>query len=669
MKATEETSPELTTIRPNLSLRARKGSRGAALVMTLILLALLGAASLATVILVSSDTMINGYYRNYRASFYAADSGTNAVVEALKNSIVASAVDTANPPLPVGGAAIPAQTGVWATALAYPAGMTAAYPPFQNSYYNIGAAGSWKGKFQLLGANPNGNPILGTPQFQVAPADASTCLPVTAVNCPNGVVNAKNYAWTFVYPYTITIQGQSYGNEAEKITQTGSIVYTSVSGNGAIGGPPSFAKWGAFINNFGDCQGPLVPGTMTGPFFTNGQWNFGNYTNPGYTFTGSVGQVGANVSWWNNNKCTDSSTAPKGFKQPTFQGGLQTGANPVVPPSNTYNQAQAVMDGKGDPPCTAAPCPVDPPPTQAQMSQTLKTINGTAYPSSGNPPAGVYLPWYTDSSGNKVYGSNPAAGGDGAGGGFYINGNATISLSATTASNGNPTQTYTITQGKSTTTIIVNNVAGTTTVMSGGTTLSLQGAPSQLDPTTGQPIVQKDPSGNPVNPTLVYVNGQVSGLSGTIQNNAGITVAASNDVSITGDLTYSQSPVSVPSDTLNSSTDAGVLGIFTNGNINLYPDSQGNLNVNASLAAIGGGNSGFATPGGSIDTWTIIGGRAEDQAHSVKIGAGNTYYDQRFANNFGPPWFPTAVPQPGQVPSPASQTITVTRTSWQEVGR
>jgi len=92
--------------------------------------------------------------------------------------------------------------------------------------------------------------------------------------------------------------------------------------------------------------------------------------------------------------------------------------------------------------------------------------------------------------------------------------------------------------------------------------------------------------------------------------------------------------------------------------------------VNASMAAIGSGSSGFATPGGSINTWTIVGGRAEDQAHSVNISSGNTYYDRRFANNFGPPWFPTAVPQPGQAGVPASPpTLNVTRLSWREVNR
>ena len=665
------------------------------MIITLILLSLLGAASIAMILLVNSDMMVNGYYRNYRGSFYAADSGVNVVVQAMSNAVLAAATQTGNPPLPTGATAIPTTANTWTAATlangsgAYPAGLTTAYTNFQGSYFTIGDLGSWKGQFKLLAANANGQPILGIPQFDVEtnPRDSYSCLPVTAATCLNGQPNASgqanthDYIWQFTYPYTITLQGQSYGNEAEQITQTGTVVYTSTSGNPANSGPPPFSKWGAFITNFSDCQGPLTPGTMSGPFFTDGQWNFGNFTNPGYTFAGTVQQAGGNVSWWKNNKCTDvtGNTVPNGFTSPNFQKGLQTGANPVVPPSDTYSQAQAVLDAKGDPPCTAAPCPVGSAPTQAQMNQTLKTLNGTAYPSSGSAPNGVYVPWYVDSSGAKRFGSNPANGGDGAGGGFYINGNASsINLSATTTGNGanaHPTETYTINQNGTVTTIVVDNVLGTTMVTSGGTTLSLQGVPTQLDPTTGQPVTENDPSGNLVNPTMLYVNGQVQGLSGTIQNDTGITIATSYDVSITGDLTYVSSPVSIPADTLISNTNAGVLGVYTQGNINLYPNSsgsnQGNLTVDASLAALSGqtgsnANSGFYTPGTGINSWTIVGGRSEDHAHSVNIGAGNTYYDQRFANNFGPPWFPTAVPQPGELATPASQSVKVTRTSWQE---
>jgi hypothetical protein len=657
------------------------------MVITLILLTLLSAASLAIVLLVSSDTMINGYYRNYRGSFYAADSGVNVAVEAMKNTVFGDANRNANPPLPIGAVAVPA-AGVWSNVQAgiYPANLTTAYVPFQGAYYVIGDANSWKGQFKMLTAAP-----LGTPQFKVSPnpTDANSCLPMTQVTCANGQPNDHDYVWTFVYPFAITVQGQSSGSEAEQITQTGSIVYTSISGTVAAAQPPSFAKWGAFITRFSDCQGPLVQGTMSGPFFTDGQWNFANSSNPGYTFSDTVGQVGSKVSWWNNSSCTDSATVPSGFKQPNFQAGLQLSQNQIMPPTDTYNQAQAILDGKGIPPCTAAPCPSDPPPSQAQMNQELKTISGTSYPSSGSAPTGVYIPYYTATSGigagGKLctsgspcyfYGGNQS-GTQTPAGGFYVQGNASVTLSATTGcASGclasDPTQTYTIVQGSTTTTIVVDNVTGVTVV--NGTVM--QGAPQQLDPNSGLPVVQTDPSGNAVSPTLVYVNGQITGMSGTVQNNTGITVAASNNISITGDVTYLQSPVAIPSDTLNSTSNAGVLGIYTTGNINLYPNSsgsnKGNLTVDASLAALSGqtnGTSGFATPGGSIGTWTIVGGRSEDQAHGVSISTGNTYYDRRFLNNFGPPWFPTAVPQPGQAPIPSSASISVNRTSWAENSR
>jgi hypothetical protein len=317
------------------------------------------------------------------------------------------------------------------------------------------------------------------------------------------------------------------------------------------------------------------------------------------------------------------------------------------------------------------------------MANELKTVSGTSFPNSGSAPTGVYLPYYTSgtspsgaacSASKPCYGGSTASGGDGYGGGFYVNGNAAVTLGATTGGDGtsNPTQTYTIKQGATTTTIVVDSTAGTTLVSSGSTSMTLSGIPTQLDPNTGNPITESDPSGSTVSPTLVYVNGQITGMSGTIQNDVGITVAASSDVSITGDLTYASSPVSIPSDTLSTTTNAGVLGIYTNGNIDLNPNSsgsnKGNLTVDAALAAIGSGTSGFATPGNSIGTWTIVGGRSEDQAHSVSISQGNTYYDQRFASGtFGPPWFPTAIPQPGTNPVPSQFNSGVQRLSWQEI--
>jgi len=625
---------------------ARERRRGVALITTLCLLALLSAASLAMVLLVSSDTMINGYYGNYRSSFYAADSGVNVVVGAMKTAIFASANPAANPPL----------------SAAVPASVVAAYAQFQGGFTVVSDPNSWHEQFKLL-PNVDGAPVLGAPTVTTQGTD------------PN------NLLWTFTYPYKVTVQGQSTNNnnEGEIITETGTISFSSSPGSGAAAGLPSFSRWGAFINKFDACQGALVPGTMTGPFFTNGQWNFGNSNSPGYTFTDTVGQANADVSWFTNRGCQNSPTAPRGFKEPTFDAGLQLNQDPVTPPSDSYNQVQAVLDGKGLPPCTVAPCAPAPPPSQTQMSQVLKTIAGTSYPSSGSAPNGVYIPWYTDSSGAAHYGSDQS-GTPAPAGGFYVQGDASVTLSATTDGANNPTQTYTINQSGVVTTIVVDNATGTTSVSSGGNSQTLQGVPTQVDPTSGSVMTQNDPgstpgsTGAPVDPTLVYVNGEITGISGTVQDGNGITVTAADDVNITGDLTYASSPVSIPSDTLNGGTDAGVLGIYTTGNINLNPNSsgpnRGDLTVDASLAAIGGGDSGFETRGRSIDNWTIVGGRSEDAAHGVNINSGNTYYDRRFAGNFGPPWFPTAVPQPGAAGAqPIGPQTSVRRTSWVETSR
>ena len=637
----------------------RQRSRGVALIVTLTLLALLSAASLAMVLSVSSDTLINGYYRNYRGSFYAADSGANIVIQTIQNAIQSSAL--AAPAQPFSGTTIPTA-------------VTTSYAPYQAGFYTIGDTGSWNSQFELV-ANPGGVPVVGTPMFTGTP----TALPTQ---------------WTYSFPYTVTVQGRSQGGESEQITTTGAITYTSGSTTTVSGAAPSFAKWGAFITNFpspgngcGANQGggPLVPGTMSGPFFTDTQWNLGNFSSPGYTFTGTLGQHGANLDFIaSNGNCTPATTAPSGFNQPQFQGGLLLNQNSIVAPTNNYSQEQAVLDGKGAPPCTATPCAAATAPTQATMNALLQTVSGSAYPTSGTPSSGVYFPSFTSGTGpghvtcstaNPCFGSNPGAGGDGYGGGFLVSGDASVTMAATTTG-GNPTQTYTITQGSTTTTIVVNNSAGTTTVAQGSTSQTYQGTPSQVDPTTGQPMAPASGNGaggDLENPTLIYVNGSISGMSGTVQNNNGVTVTASGNVSITGDITYASQPVSIPSDTLNTGTNAGVLGIYTNGNIDLYPNSSGsnagNLTVNASLAAIGGASNtaGFATPGDSIGTWQIVGGRAEDQAHPVSIRAGNTYYDQRFGNNFGPPWFPTSIPQPGDATivtlTPSS---TVIRTSWVE---
>ena len=61
-----------------------------ALVTTLLLLSLMVAMTLAMVIAVTSDSLITRYYRNFRASFYAADSGLNVARQYMLDQLEAN---------------------------------------------------------------------------------------------------------------------------------------------------------------------------------------------------------------------------------------------------------------------------------------------------------------------------------------------------------------------------------------------------------------------------------------------------------------------------------------------------------------------------------------------------------------------------------------------------
>src|SRR5262250_3075071 len=85
---------EIKIMRSMLTYLARRGGRrpsqnerGVALLTALVLLLMLTGLSLAMVISVRSDLLINGYYRDFRGSFYAADSGLNVARQDMVNQI------------------------------------------------------------------------------------------------------------------------------------------------------------------------------------------------------------------------------------------------------------------------------------------------------------------------------------------------------------------------------------------------------------------------------------------------------------------------------------------------------------------------------------------------------------------------------------------------------
>jgi hypothetical protein len=322
-------------------------------------------------------------------------------------------------------------------------------------------------------------------------------------------------------------------------------------------------------------------------------------------------------------------------------------------PPNDFNQKRAVLDGMG-----ATTNPV----TKSDLNNYLRDINASKYPNSGA-TTGVFLPYTVDGGGG-----NPTM----SGGGIYVEGNATVTLSTS----GTSVQVYTITQGSSTTTIKIDPAAnggtGLTQVVSGSTTQNIRGVPQQRDPASG--AVTGDA-------TMMYVNGSITALTGpgqglpAIQDGSAVTITAASNVAITGDILYKTQPVTktqnqiagTPADTLIPGGDKGqVLGIFTaTGDIQLNnKQANGNLEIDASLATISqGGTGGLINTGAAINTLNIVGGRIQNNIKNIGATTRNVFFDRRFGPNFAPPWFPSTTLTLSGVES-AVATTSVQRVQW-----
>ncbi len=584
----------------------RPSQRGVALVITLLLLMLLSAIAVAMVLASSTDLLINGYYRNQRGSFYAADSGLTVVRQQMSNLLAAQAPATfapGTPPLPpTAGATV--ESSILST-----------YGSFTS--LNTGpAANSWPGSFRIT-------------SFTLTPV---TQPPQPVVTSVDGTGNPTGYQYT--YNYSITAEGRSTAGEVARIDEMGTLIMNAtVSPAGPM--TVSFANWGFFVDEQSVCGGGyLVPGTVSGPVHTNGGWTFG--ATGAYIFTDPVTQVNSRFGFQFSRRCLTSSTPPVSFGSqtidPNFQAGYTTGAAAVPLPDNDFSQKRAVLDGQG-----LNTNPVSP----AEMNLVLKRADGTPYPSSG--ASGVYLPYSVDPlTGDKVM----------TGGGIYVEGDASVVMSTVGAS----AQRFTITQSGVTTTITVDPVAGTTTMSDGVTTSVIKGVPMDLTAVPPRPA------------TMLYVQGNISSIRGpaqgvpAIQDGSAITVTASGNVRVTGDLIYKTPPVTkVADDPCCPGTPPGtpipgnhngqVLGIFTaTGNIELYnTQSNGVLEIDASLATISdGGTGGVLNVGPRINTLNIIGGRIQNRIKNINSITRNVFYDRRFASGFAPPWFPsTSISPPG----------------------
>ncbi len=585
-----------------------RNQQGITLVTTLLLLLLLMGMSLTMVLAVSSESLINSYYGRSRGSFYAADSGVTAARATMIKSLTAA--------IPPGFSAATAPiANTTTTGSAAGIAVTSAF----GAYTTVSSANSWQERFEVTSAT------VPTPGFPVL-CSVSGQSPSTAT-CA-GPFTTTPTTYTYSFPYTMTIVGQSQGSEVATLIDSGTIfLYANAAPSNLS---QSFAAWGMFIGTQGLCSGDLVPGTITGPVFTNGSWNFSN-SGP-YTFTDSVGQSNGTAGWdGSSGSCQPSATATNGIN-PTFAGGFNVSQAAVALPANSYNQEQAVLDGIGN--TTTSP-------TAATLNPILKNAAGTPYP-SGGATSGVYLPYSINAStGAKTF----------TGGGIYVEGSAKVTLAPTTSST--TSQTYTIVNNGVTTTITIDPAAGsagTTTITTTGLgTQTINGVPQQFN--SADQLMG--------DATMLFVDGAISVVSGpgqcqsAIQNATALTVVASgsNDITITGDILYKAEPVTMTGtvatiDQLVPANNTGqVLGIYTSsGNINLAnTQANGNLEIDASLAAISStGSGGLVNTGSAISTLTIVGGRIQNTIQDINTTTRNVLFDRRFlSGGFAPPWFPS----------------------------
>ncbi len=209
-------------------------------------------------------------------------------------------------------------------------------------------------------------------------------------------------------------------------------------------------------------------------------------------------------------------------------------------------------------------------------------------------------------------------------GGIYVKGDASMTLSVPSAG----IAQYSITQGTDTWTVTANTSTNQTTVKkNSGATTTYGGLPNGM----------------------LFVDGKVSSLAGTLERNTQVTVAATSDVTITGHLMYENyTPGSPP----KAEGAMNLMGILSwNNSIHIGTSAPNDINIHATLMAPAGevlvDNY---DKGATRGTATILGGVIEDSygafgtssATALTHGyARNFIYDKRMAQGMVPPFFPT----------------------------
>jgi len=232
-------------------------------------------------------------------------------------------------------------------------------------------------------------------------------------------------------------------------------------------------------------------------------------------------------------------------------------------------------------------------------------------------------------------------------GGIYVQGD----LNSMTLSVGGPTNNlavYTLVQGGQTVTVTVDRLTNTTTV-----TNNTWPAP-QTRIFAGVPKGWQG-SGNAY-AAIIYVEGGIRSLSGTLEEREQLTIAAAGRIDITNHIRYEDPPVVTdPND-----NPLNVLGIYSaNNDIRITTAAPNDLVIHAVLMAGNTGDSfnssvnvqdydrgssrGFVRLlGGIIQEYYGAFGTFDPNTGNPQTGYGRDFvFDRRMSRGFSPPYFPT----------------------------
>jgi hypothetical protein len=579
---------EALTLRMPVSASEIKNARGAcnergmALIGVMLIMSLMLMLALAVTFTSLSDKSITSNFKNLTSGFYAAEAGVNNLHRLLRNDrfVMASLPD-------------PPQVSPGRPTL-NPANFIAAAEQAFNTTESFPNNAAYRTKIKITDIQ------VPYPVGDNDPSHAASRVKL---------INPFYPQLGQVEPYSVSYQLESVGegisglNGAVTLVETGVLNFkllVSASGGGLRIG--SFAEFALFLDRSDpyNPEGPFIyqgmgPGDrFAGRVHTNerfGFWTVADGSDPP-VFHGHVSQAYNTASYYRYGAGmppppvdADSEVVDGVLVAPKFLAGFERGVAPIPPTGNAFDQARAVLDG--------GYALSSGPPSDGELHLGLRAANdlSTSLPEPKDPTSitptlapGVYVP----SDGETFSGS-----------GIYVMGDVDeVLLSADPSGN---RQVIKITQGRQTTTIVIDIDAGTTTIDAGNGTRTLRGVPKDRS------IVD---TGNRSAASL-YIRGDVASLHGpgrdgkgqpipAIDSDFAITVTAGGfptgdarrpvaggNITLTGDMTY-ETPVVDPAGNPINPDAKNVLGIFASGgNINIPSAGRAtdNLTVNASMAA------------------------------------------------------------------------------------